>query len=296
MAPKLSPKQWVLSLPACLVGMPVRVILAGHLILSMLLALSLYQFFEITDHQTKLSFLDVGQGDSILLQTPEYKNILIDGGPDGKVIEELSKKLDFFNQKIDLLILTHPHLDHYGGMLDVVQKYPIGAVMLTGVAGDRVYGSFIKQLKEKEIPIWYPDSSKDLQVGRDLILDILYPFKSQSLIGQDVKNKNNSSVSLMIRDKSGKAEALLTGDAEMAQEIELLLSGQDFASPLEKLGHHGSRTSSTLPFLNAVNAKTVVISAGKNNKFGHPHKETLEKVKDKEVHITANEGTIDFSL
>lgn len=280
MASQLTQKQWALS----------------HLILALILILSLYQFFEITSPKATLSFLDVGQGDAMLLQTPEYKNILIDAGPDGKVVEELSKKLNFFNQKIDLFILSHPHLDHYGGMLDVIQKYPIGAVMLTGVAGDRLYSTFIRELRKKEIPIWIPTSDKDIQVGKNIVLDVLYPLKGQHLIGQEVKNKNNSSVSLMIRNMSGKSQAILTGDGEEAEERELLLSGQDFKSPMEKLGHHGSRTSSTLPFLKAVGAKTVVISAGKDNTFDHPHPETLEKVKDKEVHITAMEGTIDFML
>jgi len=273
MAPKLSLKQWALSLT----------------ILALLLMLSLYQFFQITSNEFELSFLDVGQGDAILIQTPEYRNILIDAGPNGKVMEELGKKLNFFNQKIDLFILTHPDLDHYGGILDIFQKYPVDAVVMTGIAvNNQLYRTFLAELKNRDIPVLYPQSSRDLQISQDLYLDLLYPFEGQSLIGQEVKNRNNTSISLIIRDSNGNPLALLTGDAEEAQELDLLLSGQDFSSPLFKLGHHGSKTASSAPFLAATKPETVIVSAGKDNKFGHPHEEIMERVKDLEVFQTSS--------
>lgn len=278
MAPQLTTKQWALSLT----------------LLALLLMLSLYQFFQITGQKYTLSFLDVGQGDAILIQTPEYKNILIDAGPDGKVVEELSKRLSFFNQKIDLFILTHPDLDHYGGSLDVFQKYPVKAVMMTGIAVEnQLYSAFLHELKTRNIPILYPESSHDLQISQNLYLDILYPFKNQSLIGQEVKNRNDTSISMVIRDSTGRPLALLTGDAEEGQELDMLLSGQEFTAPIFKLGHHGSKTASTESFLQAVKPQTVVVSAGIDNKFGHPHQETLERVKDLEV-LSTTTGTHSF--
>ena len=278
MAPKLSPKQWALSLT----------------ILALVLMLSLYQLFQITDNKYELSCLNIGQGDSILIQTPEYRNILIDTGPDGKVVEELSKKLNFFNQKIDLFILTHPDLDHYGGILDIFQKYPVKAVMMTGLAlENQLYNAFLNELKNRKIPVFYPDNSRDLQISQNLYLDFLYPFEGQSLIGQEVKNRNDTSISLVIRDGAGKPLALLTGDAEEAQELDLLLSGQDFEAPIFKLGHHGSKTASTAPFLQATKPQTVIVSAGLNNKFGHPHEETLERVKGLEI-LSTTTDTISF--
>lgn len=281
MAPLMKTQQWVLS----------------HFIFSLILGLSLYQFFQLKDARASISFLDVGQGDSILLQTEEGKNILIDAGPDGRVVERLSEKLNFFNQKIDLFILTHPHLDHYGGILDLMQKYPVNAVMLTGIASnDPVYMSFIKSLKQQAIPIVYPSEDKDLQISGDLYLDFLYPFKGESLIGQEVKNKNNNSVGLRILDEKKKSLVLLTGDAEEEQETELLLSGQDFSADLLKLGHHGSKTSSIPSFLEAVKAKRFVVSVGKDNKFGHPNQEIIDRLTGKEVHRTDQEGTVNFML
>lgn len=278
MAPKLSTKQWALSLT----------------LLALVLMLSLYQLFQITDNKYELSFLNIGQGDAILIQTPEYRNILIDAGPDGKVVEELSKKLDFFNQKIDLFILTHPDSDHYAGILDVLQKYPISAVMMTGISVENsLYATFLSELEARNIPIFYPESSRDLQISQNLYLDFLYPFENQSLVGQEVKNRNDTSISLVIRDSTGQALALLTGDAEENQELDLLLSGQDFESPIFKLGHHGSKTASTDPFLQAAEPQTVIVSAGADNKFGHPHEETLNRVKDLEV-LSTTTGIISF--
>ncbi|MBU0706240.1 MBL fold metallo-hydrolase [Patescibacteria group bacterium] len=276
MAPRLSSKQWALSL----------------IILALVLILSLYQFFQITDNQFKLSFLDVGQGDAILIQTPEYKNILIDAGPDGKVVDELSKKLNFFNQKIDLFIMTHPDLDHYAGILDIFQKYPVKSVMITGIVVENsIYKTFLSELKTRQIPIIYPANLHDLQISRDLFLDFLYPLAGQSLIGQEPKNRNDTSISLIIRDGNGTPLALLTGDAEEAEELDMLLSGQDLKAPVFKLGHHGSKTASTEPFLQAIEPRTVIVSAGIDNKFGHPHTETLERVKGLNI-LSTTTGTI----
>lgn len=281
MALNLSKKQWVLS----------------HLILALLLSLSLSQFFNIRISRNVVSFLDVGQGDSILIQTEEGRNILIDTGPNGKVVEKLSETLNFFNQKIDLFILTHPDLDHYGGILDVMQKYPIKAVMITGVASESsLYMEFIKEMRRQNIPLLYPSQQKDLQISQKVYLDFLYPFEKQNLMGQEVKNKNDTSVSLILRNVQKEPLFLLTGDAEEKQEKELLLSGQDFAAHVFKLGHHGSKTSSTAAFLNAIEAKKFVVSAGKDNKFGHPHQEVLDRLDGKELRNTAEEGSIHFVL
>lgn len=277
----MTQKSWVLS----------------HLILALILALCLNQFFQIRDAEAQLTFLDVGQGDSALIQTKEGKNILIDAGPDGRVVEELSRELNFFNQKIDLFILTHPHLDHYGGVLDILQKYPIKTVMLTGIASeDPVYLNFLRQLKNKEVTMLYPTQDEDLQIGRGLYIDFLYPFEAQRLMGQEAKNKNNQSVSLRLLNQDKRSLAVLTGDAEKEQEIELLLSGQDLSGEILKLGHHGSKTSSTPEFLKAVEARCFVISVGEKNTFKHPSLETLEKLKGEEVHRTDQEGNIHFVL
>ena len=281
MSNELSHKQWQLS----------------HLIFGLILSLVLFQWWQIITAKDTLTFLDVGQGDAILIQSQEGRNVLIDTGPDGKVVEQLSKHLPFFNQNIDLFILTHPDLDHYGGAIEVLQKYPVKAIMLTGVhSSSQIYNAFVNEFKAQKVPIIYPTKNSDIQIGQNVYLDLLYPFENQSLLGLEVKSKNDTSISLMVKNKKGENLALLTGDAEEKQEIELLLSAQDFESNLFKLGHHGSKTSSTANFLKAIGAESFVNSAGKDNKFGHPHPEVLERIKEKPLKRTDHDGDITFML
>lgn len=247
----------------------------------------------------KVSILDVGQGDAILIQTPEYHNILIDAGPDSLVVDHLGKQLGFFDKTIDLFILTHPHRDHYGGVLDVMQKYNIEKIMLTGVVtNDPVYLDFLRSAKLKNIDLIFIQNDEDLQLGPDLYLDFLYPFANQSLVGQDVQNKNNTSIVTRLLHRINdewKPLIILTGDAEYELEREILLSGQDVKSDILKLGHHGSRTATSDAFLSAVNPSTVVISVGVDNQFEHPHPETLEKVAHLDVKNTMVEGNVIFN-
>ncbi len=257
--------------------------------------LAIFQFFAVSQ-SLSVTVLDVGQGDSILIQTPEYHNVLIDAGEGSKVVDELGKQLSFFDKTIDLFILTHPHRDHYGGLLDVMQKYDVEGVVITGVPSkDPVYLELVRQVKERNIPIVFPNSDQDIQIGQNLFLDILYPLVDHSLIGQEVRNKNNTSVvTQLVRRQSDGWESLvmLTGDAEIGEEREILLSGQSVGAEILKVGHHGSRTATSDAFLSAVNPKTAVISLGEDNSYEHPHPETLEKLRGLEVRQTMVEGSI----
>ncbi|MBU0727336.1 MBL fold metallo-hydrolase [Patescibacteria group bacterium] len=247
----------------------------------------------IANNNLRTSVLSVGQGDAILIQTPEYKNILIDAGENGQVIEELGKQLSFFDQTIDLFILTHPHLDHFGGLFEILNKYDVKQVMMTGVASENpLYQELINEIKELNIPIIFPLNTKDIQIGTNSYLDILHP--NQSFVGQEANNLNNSSIVLRLIE-GNNCHILLTGDAEQELEREIILSGQDLNCPILKLGHHGSRTATSDEFLNAIKPETAIISAGLDNKFGHPHQETMDKITNLEVLETMN-GTIRFSF
>lgn len=263
------------------------------------LALIMFQAFGI--HQIlKVSFLDVGQGDAIFIQTSEHHNVLIDAGPDSKVVDQLSRQMGFFDKTIDIFILTHPHADHYGGILSVMQKYKIQRVVLTGVTSkDPAYLVFLDRAKEENIEIIFAKNNQDLQIGPNLYLDVLYPLKNQSLVGQSVHNKNNTSMAVrLLRYASDGQESLavLTGDAEHEEEREILLSGQVVKADILKLGHHGSKTATSDGFLRAVDPDTTVVSVGTDNKFSHPHVETMEKVKGLKVYRTDLYGTIGLDM
>ncbi len=268
----------------------------SYVILFLALVLSLLGAAQASRQELSVAFLDVGQGDAILIKTPEHRNILVDAGPDGSLIGALDKEMGFFSRKIDLFVLSHPHRDHFMGLLDAAKTYPIEKIMLTGVASqDALYLELLRELKAQGTEFVFPQSGQDWQIGKGLFLDILYPFRGESLWGQDVKNKNNSSVALMLRGAKGEPLALLTGDAEEEQEKEILLSGQALQSPVLKLGHHGSRTSSSQDFLDAVRPSVAVVSAGQDNSFKHPHPETLEKTKSMRLHRTDLEGSVVFA-
>ena len=283
MAP-FSRKQWVLS----------------HLILLGLLSLVALQFWRVANGQLKISFLDVGQGDAILIETPDFKNILIDAGPNSTLVDRLGETLGFFDKTIDLFISTHPDKDHFAGILDVLPKYKIQSVMRTGIVEEGVlYTAFLDEIKQQNIPVIVPTANQDIQIARNVYLDVIYPLQGQSLWGKKVDKKNDTSIVLRLRrltDRGWENLAMLTGDAEFNEESEILLSGQDLEAGILKLGHHGSKTSTSPTFLKAVKPAIAIISAGENNTYGHPHAETMEKIKNLKTHSTAEEGTISMSL
>jgi competence protein ComEC len=268
----------------------------SHLICLGILLLAITQLHQIIGSDLNVSVLDVGQGDAILIQTPEYKNVLIDAGEGGLINDELGKRMGFFDKTIDLFILTHPHFDHFGGLLDVIQKYRIKQILMTGVnSDDQVYADLLKKIKEQNIPILFAQNDKDIQIGKNTYLDIIYPFAGINLIGQKVNSLNNTSIVIRLI-QNNESLIMLPGDAEMGLEREILLSGQYLNSKILKLGHHGSRTATSDGFLSAVDPDTAVISAGKDNKFGHPHSETLEKITNLNVRQTMIDGSVEFNF
>jgi competence protein ComEC len=281
MAPKFTAKQWVSS----------------HFLLLMLLALVLLPFLEVRAQRLQVTFLDVGQADSILIRTSEHTTILIDAGVDNRVVDELGKQMPFFNKTIDLFVLTHPDRDHHGGVMDILQKYDVKQVMLTGVVSkDPFYDTFLAELEQRAIEIIFPADNRDIHVGQNVYLDIMYPFAGQSFLGQEVQNKNNTSISMRLVRMTGDAAMeplmLLTGDAEENQEREMLLAGQNMKAKVFKLGHHGSKTSSIAPFFNAIQPMEVVVSAGQDNKFDHPHPEVMERMQGLKIFRTMGNGAI----
>jgi len=225
-------------------------------------------------------FLDVGQGDAILIQTPEGHNVLVDGGPKSNVMELLSDALPFFNREIDLMILTHPHADHLEGLTEVIKRYKVNAVLLTGVSYNNVYyDEFLRDIdrmiNEGSLKFFIARADMDFKVG-SVYFDVVYP--TSSLAGREIGNLNNSSIVMRVsyKDNSGIwRRILLSGDCEAECEQEILSEKFDLKSEIYKAGHHGSKTASTLPYVKAIDPDISVIQCGEDNKFGHPHSETL---------------------
>ena len=246
-----------------------------------------YAFFAKADTGLlEVDFIDVGQGDASLIRTPDKQEILIDGGESEKILEELSKIISPFDKYIDLLILTHPHSDHVGGLNFILDEYEVGQVLYTGaIHNSPEYISFLEKIKEKEIVLEIVDHPQKIILGDDLFLEIVYPFSKE----------NNTSIVAKLAYKD--TTFLFTGDIEEEIEEAILENYSNLDVDVLKVPHHGSDTSNTVEFLDAVQADYAVISVGANNYFGHPKNIVISRLErgNVETFRTDLQGTISFS-
>jgi len=239
-----------------------------------------------------VDFLDVGQGDAIYIRTPDNVDVLIDGGPDNSILNELGEVMPFWDKEIDLMILTHPHSDHVAGLVEVLRRYKVKKVLYTCVVHTAPdYLAWLKEIKDQKIPLEIVDKKSEIMIGSSVELELLYPQKS--FLNQRVENLNNSSiVAQLVYDETS---FLFTGDAEREVEEELFSIDSIFLdSDVLKVGHHGSESSSSLEFLSAVSPTLAVIQVGEGNSFNHPHGETLYSLKNllTTVYRTDTQGRI----
>ena len=262
-------------------------------IVGIFLAIPVFWLTLSAENKLEIAFLDVGQGDASLIKTPFGQNILIDGGADYKVIEELEKELQWWDKSVDLMVLTHPHDDHVAGLIFVLERYDVKKILYTGVVHSApAYLEWLKIVKAKNVPLVIIDRPQKIIFGNDCFLDIIYP--RQSLLGKSVNNLNNSSIvaELACVDKT----VLFMGDAEIEVEEELIKTGNLNRVEILKVGHHGSNTSSHQEFLELGNPQKAIISVGKDNKFGHPSQRIIKRLErlGAEILRTDLNGTIRF--
>ncbi|MFA6023912.1 MAG: ComEC/Rec2 family competence protein [Candidatus Gracilibacteria bacterium] len=229
----------------------------------------------------ELHVLDIGQGDALLLRTPDGVNILVDGGPGQAVLEELGAVLSPFDKRLNLVVLTHPHEDHVAGLVPVLERFEVDRVLLSAPEyNNEAYRALMAFIAEEKIEYSFARADEDFEFG-ELNLDVLYPFEPST--GEEMANVNNASPVIKVTWRDTKI--LLMGDAEMEVEEELLEAGVDLRADILKAGHHGSRNSSTLEFLEVVEAELMLISCGLGNDYGHPHAESLQKAEDLEMEV-----------
>ncbi|MBD5644183.1 MBL fold metallo-hydrolase [Clostridium botulinum] len=237
-------------------------------------------------NELKVHYIDVGQGDSILVQTKD-KNILIDAGTrksSDSLISYLKKQ---HIKKLDYVIATHPHEDHIGGMPKVIEEFEISNFYAPKkTANTKIFKDMILQLKKKNLKINVAKKGISLDLSNNSSLDFLAPVKD------NYKNTNDSSA--VVKLTHGNTKFLFTGDAEKTSEKDILNSNEDLSSNVLKVGHHGSHSSSSKEFLDKINPKIAIISCGKNNDYGHPHKETMKELNKRniEVYRTDIDGNI----
>ena len=236
-------------------------------------------------------FLDVGQGDAILVTTPTGESMLIDGGQDGRISSLLSQTLGWFTRDIDLVVRTHPDLDHVGGLVDVLRRYQVATILTTENTGETTAAAaFNADLEAEGAEIVLARAGQKITLGPSTTIAVLSPARNPALL-----ESNASSIVLQIR--YGEIEFMLTGDAPQGIEDYLVTEyGTELESEVLKLGHHGSDTSSSALFLETVKPDFAVVSAAPHNRYGHPHPAVVERsaIAGAEVLTTAEVGTITF--
>ncbi|MGN0144779.1 MAG: ComEC/Rec2 family competence protein [Clostridium sp.] len=233
----------------------------------------------------KVHFIDVGQADSILIQQGN-ENMLIDAGnnDDEETLKNYLNKLGI--KKFTYVVGTHAHEDHIGSLDYIINSYEIGRVYFPKIsAATKTFENVVKAVKNKDMKFTVPSVGDTFNIG-DAKCTVLAPNSSK------YEDANNYSIVIKLEYKN--TSFIFTGDAEDVSEKEMLDKGLDLRADVLKAGHHGSSSSSTNEFLDAVNPKYAVISVGKDNDYGHPNKETLDKLNARKIKVyrTDESGTI----
>ena len=249
-----------------------------------------------SDDTVRLRFLDIGQGDAMLLETPGGQRMVIDGGPSpSALLNQLGGRLPLWDRRIDVVVLTHPQLDHITGLLSVLERYSVGAVVETGVRSDRPeYAAWERLIRERNIPRYTLGTGSRITFGdrSDAKIEVLYPAEDD--LQKLASNANNTSLVLQLHAHGFRA--LLTGDIEKPAETRLLPMGDAIDTDVLKLAHHGSKTSTTGLFLEVTTPSVAVVSAGAGNSFGHPAPEVVDRLDDVPLLRTDLDGTIELRI
>ncbi len=238
--------------------------------------------------ELKVHFLDVGQGDSILIEAPGDKRVLVDAGTSGADVDDMLRKRGI--ERLDLVVATHPHADHIGGMSKVLKTIPVGMYVDNGMTHTTMtYARTMATVEAKGIQYRAGLAGRVFNVGNRVRIEVIHP-RTNKMRGTR-SDLNSNSVVLRVDHK--KDCFLLTGDAE--DPSERFMMNNDIANcEVLKVAHHGSKHSTSMEWLNAIQPKIAVISVGEGNRYKHPAQDTLNRLERSgtEIHRTDLEGTV----
>jgi len=264
-------------------------------ILGFLFLITIFIWYTVAaeDRAGKLTvaFLNIGQGDAIFIESPTGVQMMIDGGPNASVLRELGKVMPFYDRSIDILMVSNPDKDHMAGFIDVLDAFKVVAVIEPGTMGASTeYKTLEEKIeKEKAVKITALRGQK-IELGGGVYFEVLFPDR-------DVSGLNPNEGSIVGKLVYGTTSFLLTGDTTEAVEKYLAhLDGKQLDVDVLKVGHHGSQTSTSEALIGFASPAVAVISAGRDNRYGHPHEEVLGRLNDFEVETfgTYARGTIVF--
>jgi competence protein ComEC len=258
--------------------------------MALLLVLASFATLQMPDGRLHVHSLDVGQGDAILIQCPNGQQILVDGGPSpSALLSHLGWRIPFWDNSLDLVILTHLDVDHVEDLVDLLGRYEVGLVMDSGQAcTNAACQAWRSMIEEKEIPYRVAEAGTQLNVGEHLPLEVLHPPAQFST--NTASDMNNNLV--VPRLRYGRFSLLLAVDVQEEAEKSLPLSGQPLDALVLKVLHHSGADSSTPPFLKAVNRELAIVSVGANNRLGHPQEITLKKLERILTYCTNGHGSV----
>jgi competence protein ComEC len=246
------------------------------------------------NHYLKVAFLDIGQGDSIYIEAPNGRQMLVDGGPDSTVLSRLGKVMPFGDRSIDVVLATHTDADHIAGLSNVIDHYKVSAIIENGIAGKTQTFQTLQQEVQK-YAIKKVIARRGMRIVLDqkagVYFDILFPDR-------DMSNATSNDGSIVGKLTYGTESFMLTGDATKFSELLIMQHGniETLHAQVLKLGHHGSKTASSELWLEAVHPDVAIISAGLHNRYGLPSQEILDRLDA--LHIpylaTYKQGTILF--
>lgn len=262
------------------------------LLISLIIGSYFYFFLSSSREELRVIFLDIGQGDAILIQAGT-KNVLIDGGPDRQIVYKLDQYIAAGQRKIDLMILTHPDQDHLNGLVEVLRRWPVKNFLETGVkSSSPSYFELQRLIAERDLPVYYSPNLRRIILGPNLTLEVLWPLN----VGENLIQEDPNFLSLVLKLRHQDNTFLLTGDADHEVEKKLLNLWPQLESMVLKVGHHGSKYSSDLNFLQKVKPAYAVISVGADNIFGHPSLRVLDNLQQISAQVlrTDQKGDIIF--
>ncbi len=249
------------------------------------------KLFDLEEGVLTVAFLDIGQGDAIFIETPSGNQVLIDGGKGRAVLRELGKLMSFYDRSIDVVLATHPDMDHIGGLPDVFKRYDVDLFIESGVEDGGADSDALEvAIKNKELNTVTAKQGMNFMLDDGVFFQIFFPDR-------DASNLEANTGSIVVKLIYGETSFMLTGDSPAGIETYLSsIYGEALKSDVLKLGHHGSKTSSSDIFLGFVDPEYAVISASCDNQYGHPHKEVLEKLERFDIKklSTCENGTIVF--
>ena len=239
----------------------------------------------------EIIFLDVGQGDAILIQQG-WTQILIDGGDGQEILNRLGEFMPLGDRKIELVVATHPDEDHMGGLVKVLQYYEVGEILESDIACDKdLCKKWEDLIAADNILTLDAKLGQEINLDEDVELSVLYPFTD--IDGEEFKNSNVAS--LVFKASVAGRKYLLMGDTESDTEKQLVASNLELSADVLKVSHHGSKNATSAEFLQAVSLKQAVISVGENS-YGHPTEEVLNRLRNMNIEVlrTDQAGSVRF--